>query len=62
MTSVLKFIEEVKQEATRVTWPTRGETSVSTLMVLAMVVIFGFFFFMVNWALSSAIQALLNIG
>jgi len=38
-TSPVKFIEEVRQEVSRVTWPTRKETVVTTAMVFVMVFI-----------------------
>jgi preprotein translocase SecE subunit len=34
----LKFLQEVRQEVGKVTWPTRNETLVSTVMVLVLVV------------------------
>ena len=44
-TSPVKFIEEVRQEVSRVTWPTRKETVVTTAMVFLMVFIAAGFFF-----------------
>ena len=38
-----KFIREVKQEGSKITWPTRKETLITTAMVLIMVVIFSIF-------------------
>lgn len=43
-----KFIEEVRSETAKVTWPTRRETVISTIMVLIMVVIASIFFFTVD--------------
>lgn len=56
-----KFIREVRQEMHKVTWPTRKETTVSTLMVLVMVTIAALFFIMVDWALGSAVRAVIGI-
>ena len=47
-----KFIREVRQELDKVTWPTRKETMVSTMMVLALVVVASTFFVVVDWAIS----------
>ena len=45
MRNPLKFIQEVKQEAFKVTWPTGKETLQGTLMVVVMAVIASLFFF-----------------
>ena len=39
MKNPLKFIQEVKQEAFKVTWPTKKETLQGTLMVVSMAII-----------------------
>jgi len=56
-----KFIEQVKQEASKVTWPTRKETVTSTVMVLIMVFIAAGFFLFVDWAISLAMEFILGI-
>lgn len=43
-----QFIREVRQEVTKVTWPTRKETTISTSMVFIMVAIMGLFFLLVD--------------
>ena len=45
MKNPLKFIQEVKQEAFKVTWPTKKETLQGTLIVAAMAIIASLFFF-----------------
>ena len=40
----LKFLQEVRQEVGKVTWPTRQETLVSTIMVLIFVTLASIFF------------------
>ena len=44
MKNPLKFIQDVKQEAFKVTWPTGKETMQGTLMVVAMAIIASLFF------------------
>ena len=44
MKNPLKFIQEVKQEAFKVTWPTSKETIQGTLMVVAMAIVAALFF------------------
>ena len=44
MKNPMKFIQEVKQEAFKVTWPTWKETLQGALMVFAMAVVMSLFF------------------
>ncbi|KQT59667.1 MULTISPECIES: preprotein translocase subunit SecE [unclassified Aureimonas] len=39
------FLQEVRAETAKVTWPSRRETMISTIMVLVMVVFASIFFF-----------------
>ncbi len=57
-----QFVREVRQEASKVTWPSRKETGVTTAMVFVMVFLAAVFLFMVDWILSLGIQAILGIG
>jgi preprotein translocase subunit SecE len=61
-TSPAQFIREVRQETSKVTWPTRKETAITTAMVFIMVVLAAIFFFLVDSVLSSAIQFILGVG
>lgn len=56
-----KFLREVRQEMDKVTWPTRKETTVSTLMVLGLVTIAATFFVFVDWFLGTLIRSILGI-
>jgi len=62
MKNPLKFIQEVKQEAFKVTWPTGKETLQGTLMVVAMAVIAALFFLMLDQILKFLLELLLNLG
>ena len=62
MKNPLKFIQEVKQEAFRVTWPTGKETMQGTLMVVAMAIVASLFFLLIDQILKSLLQLVLNIG
>lgn len=55
-----KFIEQVRQETAKVTWPSRKETTVTTVMVFIFVVIAALFFLGVDQVLSLAVRALLD--
>jgi preprotein translocase subunit SecE len=61
-TSPLKFVEEVRQEAARVTWPTRKETIVTTAMVFVMVFIAAGFFFVVDQIFSAGVRLIFGLG
>ena len=57
-----EFIRQVKQEARKVTWPTRRETLISTATVLGMIVIVAIFFFVLDQLLSLGVQTILGLG
>ena len=62
MKNPLKFIQEVKQEAFRVTWPTNKETLQGTLMVVAMAVIAALFFLLLDQVLKFFLDLLLKVS
>ncbi len=43
-TNPFEFIQQVRQETNKVTWPTRKETMITTVMVLIMVALASVFF------------------
>jgi preprotein translocase subunit SecE len=57
-----EFIQQVRQETSRVTWPSRKETMVTTAMVFLMVFIAAAFFFVVDQVMSYAVRFLFGIG
>ena len=59
--SPAKFVEQVKQEGSKVTWTSRKETTITTIMVLIMVVIASVFFLFIDWIISSAVRAILGV-
>jgi preprotein translocase subunit SecE len=60
--NLAQFIREVRQEAAKVTWPTRRETAISTALVMAMVFLAALFFFMVDQILGFGVRFLLGLG
>jgi len=56
-----EFIRQVRHEVSKVTWPTRKEVIVSTIMVMVMVTITALFFLLVDSVLSYGIRFLLNL-
>ena len=62
MKNPLKFFQEVKQEAFKVTWPTGKETSQGTLMVVVMAVIASLFFLLLDQVLKFFLELLLKVS
>ena len=60
--NVAEFVQQVRQELARVTWPTRKETMVTTAMVFVMVFIAAAFFFVVDQVLSYGVRLLFGLG
>ncbi len=58
----IAFMQEVRQEVAKVTWPTRKEVSITTLMVLIMVALASLFFLMVDQTLSWIVRLVLGFG
>jgi preprotein translocase subunit SecE len=56
-----KFFGEVRAEARKVTWATRQEVTVSTIMVLIMGLAAAIFFFLVDSILRVSMNFLLNL-
>ena len=57
-----EFVREVRQEIAKVTWPTRKETTVTTVMVFVMLFVLMIFFYFVDQILAWGIQLVLGIG
>ena len=57
-----QFVRQVRQEMARVTWSSRKETGIGTMMVFIMVLLAAVFFFLVDLGLSWGVQAILNLG
>ncbi|HEX4042976.1 MAG TPA: preprotein translocase subunit SecE [Xanthobacteraceae bacterium] len=60
--SPFKFLQEVRAEAQKVTWPTRKETTVTTIMVFVMVVLASIFFLLADQVMRIAVSYLLGIN
>ena len=57
----LKYLQEVRQEVNKVTWPTRNEVLISTLMVLILVALASVFFLAADQVISWLVQLMLSI-
>jgi preprotein translocase subunit SecE len=61
-TNATEFVQQVRQEMSRVTWPTRKETLVTTGMVFVMVFIAAAFFFIVDQMLSYGVRFVFGLS
>ena len=57
-----KFLREVRTEVTKVTWPTRKETLVTTGLVFAMAALATIFFFVADQIIGVGVRALFGAG
>ncbi len=60
--SPFKFLQEVRAEADKVTWPTRRETAVTTIMVFVMVAVTSVLFLVADQIIRVAITFVLGIA
>jgi len=58
----MRFLQEVRQEGAKVTWPTRKESITSTIMVFIMVILAAVFFFIVDQIMASGVQLIFGLG
>ena len=61
-TNPFTFLQQVRSETAKVTWPTRRETMISTIMVFIMAGLAAMFFFAADLAMGWAIGLILNVG
>jgi len=62
MKNPLKFIQDVKQEAFKVTWPTGKETIQGALMVVAMAIVAAIFFLLLDQILKFFLELILKVS
>jgi preprotein translocase subunit SecE len=60
--SPFKFLQEVRSEVQKVTWPTRRETGITTAMVFVMVAIASVFFLVADQIIRVVITFVLGLG
>ena len=62
MINPLKFIQNVKQEAFRVTWPTGKETLIGSAMVVVLAAIASIFFLLLDQIYKYLLDIILTIN
>jgi preprotein translocase subunit SecE len=61
-TNPFEFLQQVRSEAAKVTWPTRKETMITTAMVFVMVVLASAFFLVVDQVVGRGVRFILGLG
>ncbi|MGN6102432.1 MAG: preprotein translocase subunit SecE [Devosia sp.] len=59
-TNPLTFLQQVRAETAKVTWPTRNETVVSTIMVLVFCLLASLFFLLADELIAWIVRTLLS--
>ncbi len=60
--SPAQFVREIRQEISKVTWPSRKETILTTVMVIIMAVIAALFFLLADGIMSWSVDWILRLG
>jgi preprotein translocase subunit SecE len=61
-TNPFTFLQQVRTEVSKITWPSRKETMISTIMVLVMVAFAATFFFVADQVLGYVVGLAMNVG
>jgi preprotein translocase subunit SecE len=62
MLKPLEFVRQVKAEVNKITWPSRKETTSSTIAVFIMVVLASVFLYFADQVMALAVRLILGIG
>ncbi|MGE3623964.1 MAG: preprotein translocase subunit SecE [Bdellovibrionales bacterium] len=60
-TGLFEFVRETRREISKVTWPTRKETLMTTVMIVVMALVVGLFYFGVDTAIGFVISRILGM-
>ena len=61
-TNPFEFLQQVRTEGSKVTWPTRKETMITTAMVFVMAVLASLFFLVVDMVMRWGVSLILGLG
>jgi preprotein translocase subunit SecE len=59
---MVSFVRDAQIEVRKVVWPTRKETTNTTLVVMIVVILFAFLLWVLDWILGGMVQALIGRG
>ena len=60
-TNPFRFIQQVRSEVSKITWPTRREVLLTTVMVFALSALAAVFFALVDWIIRFGLQNILSL-
>ena len=61
-TNPFTFLQQVRAETAKVTWPSRRETMISTAMVVVMAFVAAIFFFLADALMGYGVELILGVG
>lgn len=61
-TNPFTFLQQVRAETAKVTWPSRRETMISTAMVVVMAFVAALFFFLADLMMGYGVELILGLG
>ncbi len=62
MSNPLKYVQQVRNEVSKIVWPTRKETITTTFMVFVMAAIVALFFFIIDTLTSNILDIILKLA
>ena len=62
MSNPLKYVQQVRNEVSKIVWPTRKETMTTTFMVFVMAAIVAIFFFIIDTLTSNILDIILKLA
>ena len=62
MSNPLKYVQQVRNEVSKIVWPTKKETMTTTIMVFIMAAIVAFFFFIIDTLTSNILDIILKLA
>jgi preprotein translocase subunit SecE len=61
-TNPFQFLQQVRTETSKVTWPTRRETAITSMMVFMFVIAASLFFLVADFFLKQGVGLILGLG
>ena len=61
-TSPAQFVRQVRQEISKVVWPERKDTMISSAIVILLIILFSLFFLFTDQVLSFSIKKIISLG
>ena len=61
-TNPLQFVQQTRSEISKVTWPSRREVMLTSVMVFALAIVTAIFFGLVDWAIRGGLRGILSLA